>query len=373
MTTAVKPDVGAPGNPEAHKVAAYPLFDWLRFVLASIVVLDHTGFRVFPFLSGGLAVDIFFALSGWLIGGILLSTSRAELPRFFFNRSTRIWIPYAVAIILLYSVAALKEGIDFFWFKYLFLDVTFTHQLYTFFPVATFELPLDGSGNQFWSIAVEEQFYLIAPLIMLILPSGKSIWIWVPIALLTMFMGWHAAPVSLGVCAAILQRDFDIARSVIVRSVAMIVFLSAATWMWISATESLAAPIFAIATVILTAIPGRRSALALVAGGLSYPLYLNQWIAAFVVNFFEKRWLPLDQVAYVTIVYLFSIVMGFILYWLIDRRIQHRRNDWYSPSLGKALGVAAYVLVAFGIVGGGLMHLYGPHAVVPPGYETSNH
>jgi peptidoglycan/LPS O-acetylase OafA/YrhL len=43
--------------------------------------------------AANLAVQIFFALSGWLIGGILLRTDVQDLPRFYFNRATRIWIP----------------------------------------------------------------------------------------------------------------------------------------------------------------------------------------------------------------------------------------------------------------------------------------
>jgi len=110
-----------------QKIESYPLFDWLRFILASIVVLDHAGYQFAPFLTGPLAVCVFFALSGWLIGGILLRTEISELPRFFFNRSTRIWIPYFAAIILLYGIAVLREGVDFFWLKYLVMDITFTH------------------------------------------------------------------------------------------------------------------------------------------------------------------------------------------------------------------------------------------------------
>jgi peptidoglycan/LPS O-acetylase OafA/YrhL len=70
----------------------YPLFDWLRFLLASVVVLGHANFVTWDH-AGNLAVQVFFALSGFLIGGILLTTRRAELPHFFFNRATRIWIP----------------------------------------------------------------------------------------------------------------------------------------------------------------------------------------------------------------------------------------------------------------------------------------
>lgn len=107
-----------------------------------------------------------------------MKTKRHELPRFFFNRSTRIWIRYALSIILLYGVALFREGAGFFWFKYLLFDLTFTHQIFTVFPAAANEMPLDGSGNQFWSISVEEQFYLVAPLLILVVRGGRSIWVW---------------------------------------------------------------------------------------------------------------------------------------------------------------------------------------------------
>ena len=84
---------------------SFPLFDWLRFILASVVALSHEGLFVWD-RAGNLAVQIFFALSGWLIGGILLRTERTGLPRFYFNRATRIWIPYFGAIARSFSVSS---------------------------------------------------------------------------------------------------------------------------------------------------------------------------------------------------------------------------------------------------------------------------
>lgn len=66
----------------------YPLFDWLRIILAIVVALGHDNVIQWA-NSGNLSVQVFFALSGWLIGGILLNTPKGALPRFFFNRVTR--------------------------------------------------------------------------------------------------------------------------------------------------------------------------------------------------------------------------------------------------------------------------------------------
>ncbi|MBA4306401.1 MAG: acyltransferase [Sphingopyxis sp.] len=345
-------------NPEAEKLNNYPLFDWLRFVLASIVVLGHAGIQ-FPTAFGGhMAVEVFFALSGWLIGGILLRTDRRELPRFFFNRSTRIWIPYALAIVLLYGVALLHEGASLFWFKYLLFDVTFTHQLFTIFPAALDEMPLDGSGNQFWSISVEEQFYLIAPLLILFVKQGKSLWIWLLIAIVLGAFESHFAAIALGVCAAIVESRTAFSASPVIRWTAVAVAASSASVI-IWTKSSFFGPIFAVAIVIALAKPGRRARLAQTAGGLSYPLYLNHWIGVFAVNFVSKRWLPLDFEMFVLAQYVLNIAVALALYFAVDRQVQLRRGIWYNDELGKRLALTSYALVGSGLILGSALLLAG--------------
>jgi peptidoglycan/LPS O-acetylase OafA/YrhL len=353
-------------NPEADKIPEFPLFDWLRFALASIVVLSHSGVEFTPGINGGFAVRVFFALSGWLIGSILLQTRTAELPRFYFNRATRIWLPYALAIVLLYGLAALREGIDFYWVKYLVLDTTFTHTLYTFFPAASHEMPLDGSGNQFWSISVEEQFYLFAPLIILFMPGGRHVLTWLAIAVVSIFVGYYFAPIALGVTAAILQRDHAIADNRMVRLAVAVAFL---LLLYPVASDS-AAPkwlqyLLATVVIVLLAVRGRRTAVATFFGGLSYPLYLNHWIGPFAVHFVAKRYLAIPTPLAITLEYALNVAVAAVLYWLVDRQIQLKRGAWYSKLLGWNLAAAAYALLAIGIVVGGLMHFYGPHATVP--------
>ena len=348
----------ATANPEAEKLNSYPLFDWLRFVLASIVVLGHAGIQ-FPTAFGGhMAVEVFFALSGWLIGGILLRTDRRELPRFFFNRSTRIWIPYALAIVLLYGVALLHEGASLFWFKYLLFDVTFTHQLFTIFPAALDEMPLDGSGNQFWSISVEEQFYLMAPLLILFVKQGKSLWIWLIIAIVLGAFESHFAAIALGVCAAIVESRTAFSASSVVRWTAVAVAVSSASVI-IWTKSSFFGPIFAVAIVISMAKPGRRARLAQTAGGLSYPLYLNHWIGVFAVNFVSKRWFPLDFQTFVLAQYVLNIAVALALYLAVDRQVQLRRGIWYSDDLGKMLALTSYALVGTGLILGSAILLAG--------------
>lgn len=53
----------------------------MRLAAASVVMFGHDNLIDWPG-SGKIAVDVFFALSGWLIGGILINTKREGLPRF---------------------------------------------------------------------------------------------------------------------------------------------------------------------------------------------------------------------------------------------------------------------------------------------------
>ena len=339
-------------NPETHKLDSYPLLDWLRFVLASLVALGHEG-TVFPGpIDAKLAVDVFLALSGWLIGGILIATSVRGLPRFFFNRATRIWIPYSVTILLIYGLAAARDGIDVNWFKYLLYDVTFTHYNFTVFPRASLELPLGGTGNHFWSLSVEEQFYLLAPIVMLALPFGKKLWLWLLLGVAMLLLDMRAAPIALGVAAAITVRDFGpwqttrIARWLV--PVATIA-LFALRWRYDIAPLS---ALFSAGVVLSLAVIGRRGRIGLLLGAVSYPLYLNHWMGAFALHAVERVVGTLPHALGIAIAYAGAVAVGFAAWALVDRWVMAHRARWYRPAVGRALGIAAYTMVGTGIVAG---------------------
>ncbi|MDP1028277.1 acyltransferase [Sphingomonas sp. KR1UV-12] len=348
----------ATGNPEAAKLDAYPLLDWLRYVLASIVLLDHSGVWMPHPLDAGLAVSVFLALSGWLIGGILLKSDRSDLPRFFFNRSTRIWAPYFTAILLLYGVAAVARGIDGNWFKYLFYDVTFTHYTFTVFPRALQEMPLQGTGNHFWSISVEEQFYLAAPLLMIFTRWGKSIGAWIAVALVLTIMQSMFTPIAFGVAAAVLNRGGALigsARARWISALAALLFM-ACSWQWnVQPFRAL----FSIAAVLTLTTPGRRNRVSIFFGGISYPLYLHQWVGGFAVNAVLKRYLIVPRLGSLLMTYTGSVAVAIVLWWLIDRNVMLHRNSWYTPARGRACTILAYLLVAIGLAGGTILHFLG--------------
>ena len=123
---------------------------------------------------GGLGVDLFFVLSGFLITGILYD-SRAE-PRFFgtfyARRVLRIFpLYYGVLLLLLLLTVPLHihwQGME--WPLLLYLQNTgWVMPLYRFYPSPLLSL------DHFWSLAVEEQFYLVWPLLVYLLRGKRAI------------------------------------------------------------------------------------------------------------------------------------------------------------------------------------------------------
>ncbi len=339
----------------------YPAFDYLRILLATAVAVAHSGIPIWE-RSGGFAVQVFFALSGWLIGGILLASSQRDFPRFYFNRATRIWIPYAIAIFLLIAASLLKEPITKKWVEFFFYDMTFVYNIFGTPQIAQFRdaMPLQGTGNHFWSICAEEQFYLVAPLLIISMGRvGRSPCFWICLTAAIWISPLHNqfAAIALGVTAAALRHEFGDLH--LIRPARLLLFSAAAIlsvlmyslpdlYEWI-------APASGVFIVLALAKPGNRSRVGKMLGGISYPLYLNQWIGFFAANaIFGKFGLKGSLLSDVTGVVL-SIAVSTALYLLIDTKIQEKRGRFFSSRLGKMVGAIAFGLVCMGLAGGLLM------------------
>jgi len=335
----------------------YPAFDWLRIILALIVAGGHAGLIHVPY-SGAMAVDVFFALSGWLIGGILIRSKKEDLPRFYFNRATRIWIPYAVAIFLLLTASVLIEvGIrhDYLtskWFEMAFYDVTF---VYNWFGPPQLEnfgqlMPLQGTGNHFWSICAEEQFYLIAPILLVSLASKRSIALWIVISIAAYTFNIYA-PIAFGVCAAVISSHIGNwhERYRIHLGVLAAVFLGMV--FVFDDYRHFSAPM-AICTVLALAIRGRKTQLGSFAGGISYPFYLNHWIGVFAANAaFGLIGLKGTLLAKLCSIFI-SLFAAAMLFIVIDRPTMKYRSAFFTKQRGIALAATGYSLVAIGTLGG---------------------
>ena len=151
----------------------------LRAVAVLLVVLGHAGL---PFLRGGyVGVDVFFVLSGFLITRLLLAQAardgRVRLADFYLRRARRI-LPAAVLTLVVSDIAAhqllnfvrAREAVsDSIWAAFFAANIHFAHQGSDYF--AQGQPP--SRVQHFWTLAVEEQFYLVWPLVLaLVLAAG---------------------------------------------------------------------------------------------------------------------------------------------------------------------------------------------------------
>ena len=149
--------------------AHYPALDGLRGLAILLVVVYHNFGFINVFFFGWLGVDLFFVLSGFLITDILLKTvgKKGYLKNFYIRRVLRIFPLYYLCLIL-FLIVLPKTTIQ--------LDVQYyvDHQiwLWTYLQnwIYTFQSPGQTNAlNHLWSLAVEEQFYLLWPLAVLII------------------------------------------------------------------------------------------------------------------------------------------------------------------------------------------------------------
>jgi hypothetical protein len=117
------------------------------------------------------------------------------------------------------------------------------------------------------------------------------------------------------------------------------------------------APLFAISAVMALAAKGQRGRLGEVAGGMSYPLYLNHWIGVLVGNAILGRYGLRESAWRHASSFAFSVALAVGLYALVDRRLLAARPRLYSHRLGISAiaigygGVLVGLVLAYGVFG----------------------
>ena len=167
--------------------------DGIRAIAAFLVVFYHYGFQWCP---GGLGVLVFFVLSGFLITWLLLKEEsrfgKISLKLFYIRRSLRIfpafyafWFLWIGTLVLLSKKFNVPQAIT------------------SFFYVNNYYQAIYGDPNtglsHTWSLGIEEQFYLVWPLVFLLLKRDRTrIW----------FLSWAIVAVWLyrGFLVLVLQR-----------------------------------------------------------------------------------------------------------------------------------------------------------------------
>jgi peptidoglycan/LPS O-acetylase OafA/YrhL len=161
-------------QPDRKPTTIRPEVQALRAVAVTAVVLHHGWPAVAP--AGYMGVDVFFVVSGFLITGLLLReverTGHLSLSGFYLRRARRI-LPAAMVVLVAVSLLTLALAPYRDWAAY------FREIVASAFYVENWRLAIDSQllafstlestpVQHFWSLSVEEQFYLAWPLLVLL-------------------------------------------------------------------------------------------------------------------------------------------------------------------------------------------------------------
>ena len=146
----------------------------LRGLAVGVVVLFHAG--LLGMVGGYVGVDVFFVISGFLITGLLLRertrTGRISLAQFYARRARRI-LPAALVVLVMTLIAGVSLvapldrpglGLDAAFAAVSASNIRFAVEAGDYFATASTPSPF----LHYWSLAVEEQFYLIWPVLLVI-------------------------------------------------------------------------------------------------------------------------------------------------------------------------------------------------------------
>jgi peptidoglycan/LPS O-acetylase OafA/YrhL len=147
-----------------------PSLDGLRTISIALVIIGHW-LHVLGYGNAGnlgnLGVRVFFVISGFLITGLLLKelekTSDVNLLKFYFRRTLRIFPPFYFYLLVVFFAGLLG-----------FIYIPFKSLLFASAYASDYANPSNWLLGHTWSLAVEEQFYLLFPTVLLILGIRKT-------------------------------------------------------------------------------------------------------------------------------------------------------------------------------------------------------
>ncbi|MFD3806746.1 acyltransferase family protein [Streptomyces sp. NPDC058619] len=405
---------GGESGPSPHRSAFRPDIEGLRAVAVLAVLAFHAGV---PGTAGGfVGVDVFFVISGYLITGLLVreavTTGRIRLGDFFSRRARRL-LPSAAVVLGVVAMAGawLTVPLRRADLEYDVVASALSVANWRFVTQQTDYLAA-GHGQSpllhFWSLAVEEQFYLFwAPLLAVIVlcaaravRRGRAVRSAVALVAAPLVLGsfalslhWTGSSVSLaylgtpsrvwqfGVGALLALLPWHLMRGP--RPLRLLCGWAGAAaigWCVVSYDASTPypgraalVPTLATAAVILAAIPGRgernvqgaygvgrllagRAPRAV--GRLSYNLYLWHWP---VLVLAEARFGALGWPAK-TALTLAAVLPALATMRWVEQPLRRSRTVSELPRRGLSVGVSAIVLpvVLALVVGSTTLHLLGP-------------
>ncbi|NGO52078.1 acyltransferase [Mesorhizobium camelthorni] len=335
----------------------------LRGLAVLLVVLYHT--QIAPF--GYLGVDIFFVISGFLITGLIatqLEQSRFSFWEFYYRRAKRL-LPAAYVVIALTTIAApfFLSDVGLREFRTQVLGaLTFTGNIVLWNQADYF----GGSAEtkpllHFWSLAVEEQCYLLLPAFLALVP--KRWWLSAVSSLLVASLAlclyvafrhpsaaFYLVPtrfweIAIGSLGALLPASARVAaKSAALRLPALVLILIPIGPSG-SQNPIVDAALVCLATLILLLSPSRDNvavrSMARI-GDISYSLYLVHWP---VLVYVRAAWLAEPPALAIYAAVAFSVVASLVLHRFVEKPF---RQGFVASRGRMASGlVAATVLLGF--------------------------
>jgi len=380
------------------KVSYVPGIDGLRALAVLSVILFHFKAAILP--GGFSGVDVFFVISGYVVSGSLAKERQSGFWRFavsfYARRITRIYPALVVCLIFtsLLQVLVVPNS----WLS----SAASKTALSAFFGLSNFALIWFSDGyfsprvefNAFthtWSLAVEEQFYLLFPIVFFIWMKGRdrkdeignfSNWLLPILLVISLLFSWYQTTVAPDhayyllpsrfwelACGAMLfklhTRDRLVARSKISISGCVIAgltliglgffFVDPTSFPFPWAMMPVFGALFVIAGVTSAIGKGLWStkildnAVMVYVGKISYSLYLWHWPIAVIF-----RWtVGLDSLSAVILATLLTVLASVFSYHVIEKPIRKSRfaisrPDWYIVVCGLMVIVVSSIF-AIGI------------------------
>lgn len=339
--------------------------DGLRAFAVMSVLLFHVDKQVFA--GGYLGVDLFFVISGYVVSKSLIQT-RSSYVSFLARRFYRLFPAATVTILATIGLFEIS-GAGLLNEDHIrsALSATFAvSNIYFMLQSSYFSTALDGNPFvHFWSLSVEEQFYLIWPAVILLVHRWRFLWLFIFIIFLT-FLSWvlftflateafylmPARAFQFGAGALVAFVDKDRLRSIPKRTLPlMLLFALAAmaanngTLGW-SIGVLIPTAIFTLLVASAAANPNSRVmsfTLIQQIGRASYSIYLVHWPIIVYMSLIFGMDLTLKFAAIGL-----SIVLGFALFHFVEYpfnvpppRFMSFRG-WVAPSLtAAAVGVTS--------------------------------
>lgn len=343
----------------------------LRAIAVMLVVLEHA--ELGPLYQGFLGVDIFFVISGYLITSIInqaLINNTFSFKVFYFKRVKRL-LPAAYTTILLTSIASI-------WFlnalemSALFSQVlgalTFTINFVLLNQTGYFDISAAFKPLlHMWSLAVEEQFYLLFPALLFFVP--RRFWLCTIISLgLLSFVGcvslgatnptaafyllptraWELLIGALGALMAYRWENTKIIKILFWPALLALLLLPI-----FSINESLGLPhpsidafIICVATLIIILAKNHYAATGVLSKGLaklgniSYSLYLVHWPIIVFMNSAYTTQIPLSS-------RIIALSLSILLAVILNRFVEtpFRKIQKYSLRFGISTVLASILLI----------------------------